>query len=94
MITATITGGITSALAPTPEGEWYCTVYSNEARRSVRIIVRNEIHAALIRQLPKHGRLSVTGQLRSKGAISPTGKTLAHLTIILQTMKIHEVTHD
>lgn len=90
MLTATITGGLTTFLAATPEGDRYCTIYSDEARRSVRAIVRNDRHAALIRKLPKHGRLTVTGPLRCKGAIGPTGQTLAYLTIVVQSIKIHE----
>lgn len=89
MLTATITGGLTSFLSTTPEGHRYCTIYSDEARRSVRALVLNDTHAELISKLPKHARLTVTGQLRSKGSIGPSGQTLAYLSIVVQTMKIH-----
>jgi hypothetical protein len=89
MLTATVTGGLTSRLMTAPEGHYYCTIYSEEARRSIRALVRNHTHAALIEKLPKHARLTVSGQLRSKGAIGPAGQTLAYLTIVVQTMKIH-----
>ncbi|HDZ55386.1 MAG TPA: hypothetical protein ENI17_11040 [Pseudomonas xinjiangensis] len=89
MLTATITGGITSKLTTDEFGRRYCTIYSDEARRAVRAMFRNARHAELVGMLPKGGRLTVSGRLGSKGAISLTGKTVAHLTIDVQTMQIH-----
>ena len=90
MLTATIIGQITSALKHDEQGRRYCTVYSEQARRSVRVLVRNDRHAELIGQLPKGARLSVSGALHSRGAIGPSGQTLAYLQIAAQTLKIHE----
>lgn len=90
MLNATIVGQITSALQHDEQGRRYCTVYSDQARRSVRVLVRNDRHAELISQLPKGARLSATGTLHSRGAIGPSGQTLAYLQIALNTLKIHE----
>lgn len=90
MLRATITGQITSAVQHDEKGRRYCTVYSDQARRSVRVLVRNDRHAELLGQLPKGARLSVTGDLHTKGAIGPKGQTLAYLHIAAQTIKIHE----
>ena len=90
MLTATITGQITSAVQHDEKGRRYCTIYSEQARRSVRAVIRNDTHAELIGQLPKGARLSVSGVLHSRGAIGPKGQTLAYLHIAAQTIKIHE----
>ena len=89
MLNATITGSITSELKTDEQGRLYCSIYGDQARRSVRAIVRNETHAKLIGELPRGGRLSASGKLHSAGAIGPSGQTLAYLTIDVQTLKIH-----
>lgn len=89
MISATITGGLTTHVRPDDRGIMYCTVYSESANRSVRAILRNARHAELVSLLPKGARLTVSGRLNSHGAISPSGKTLALLSIDVQTMEIH-----
>ena len=90
MLTATITGQITSALQHDEKGRRYCTIYSEQARRSVRALILNDTHAELIGRLHKGARLSVSGNLHSRGAIGPKGQTLAYLHIAAQTIKIHE----
>lgn len=94
MLSATIIGTVTSQLKEDDLGRIYCSIYSQQARRSVRAIIRNEIHAQLIGRLPKGGRLSATGTLYSAGAIGPSGQTLAYLTIEVQTIKIHPGAYD
>lgn len=89
MLTATITGQITSAVQHDEKGRRYCTIYSEQARRSVRAVIRNDIHAELVAELPKGALLSVSGVLHSRGAIGPKGQTLAFLHIVVQTLKIH-----
>ena len=90
MLSATITGEIVTLMQLDPTGAKFCTVNSPEARRSVRVYFRNEQQAALVEQLPKHGRLTVSGRLKSQGAISDTGKAVALLSIYAQQLKIHE----
>ena len=90
MLTATITGQITSAVQHDERGRRYCTIYSEQARRSVRALILNDTHAELIGRLHKGARLSVSGNLHSRGAIGPKGQTLAYLHIASQTIKIHE----
>ena len=89
MLNATIAGSITSELKTDERGRLYCSIYSDQARRSVRAVVRNERHAQLIGELPKGSRLTASGTLHSVGAIGPAGQTLAYLTIDVQTLKIH-----
>ena len=89
MLSATITGEIVTFLQQDPTGAKFCTVNSPEARRSVRVYFRNEQQAALVERLPKHGRLTVSGRLKSQGAISDTGKAVALLSIYAQQLKIH-----
>lgn len=90
MLEATITGGIVTMPQRDAEGALYCTVNSDEARRSVRVYFRNEQQADMVKQLPKHGRLTVSGRLRANGAISETGRAVAFLTIYAQQLRIHE----
>lgn len=89
MLNATISGEITSAVQRDQTGRRYCTIYSKQARRSVRAVLRNDIHADLVAELPKGALLSVSGALHSQGAIGPKGQTLAYLHIVVQTLKIH-----
>lgn len=90
MLNATITGEIVTFMQLDPTGAKFCTINSPEARRSVRVYFRNEQQAALVEQLPKHGRLTVSGRLIARGGISETGKASALLSIYAQQLKIHE----
>ncbi len=90
MLEATIHGELTSRLEFDPAGAWYCTVYSLQARRAVRVFIRNEQQADLIRGLAKHDRLTVTGRLEAKGAIGSTGRALALVSIKANHIKIQQ----
>lgn len=89
MLNATITGWITSELKFDERGRQYCSIYSDQAGRSVRAIIRNDQHARLVGDLRKGDRLTASGGLHSAGAIGPSGQTLAYLTIDVQTLRIH-----
>lgn len=91
MLTATIVGSLSGGLQFDETGQRYCTIYSDQANRAVRALIRNDKQAALISRLPKHSRLTASGLLRSKGAIGNGGKALAFLTIIVQQIQIHEI---
>ena len=92
MLDATITGGITSALQRNDEGTLYITVHSDQARRSVRALIRNKRHAEMVENLAKYSRLTVTGPLLSRGAVGQSGEAVALLSINVQSIKIHEAT--
>lgn len=90
MLTATITGVIVAPLKYDEFGRRYCSVKSREAKRSSRILVRNDRHAEMIAPLPMGTRVSVTGSLFTKGAISPAGAAIALLQIDARNVKIYE----
>lgn len=90
MLTATITGVISGLIQYDEFGRRYCSVISKEAKRSVRVLVRNDRHAEMIAPLPKGARVSVSGSLYTKGAISPTGAAIALLHIDARNVKIYE----
>lgn len=89
MLNATITGQLTGGLRENERGAMFCTVYSAESKRAVRAVLRSQEHIDLIATLSKMSRLTVTGPLMTKGAVSPSGHTLALLSINVQSMKIH-----
>lgn len=94
MLTATITGMTTNGLQLDEQGRRYITVYSDQARRAVRVLVANDTHAEMIDLLPRGARLTATGLLFSRGVITSTGNTRAYLQIATQQLKIHETSYD
>ena len=89
MLTATIIGVTTTPLKYDEFGRRYFSVSSHEAKRSVRVLVRNDRHAEMIAPLPKGARVSVSGSLYTKGAISPNGAAIALLHIDARNVKIY-----
>lgn len=89
MLTATIIGVTTTPLKYDEFGRRYFSVSSHEAKRSVRVLVRNDRHAEMIAPLPKGARVSVSGPLYSQGGIGSTGSLLALLHIDARNVKIY-----
>lgn len=90
MLTATITGVISGLLQYDEVGRRYCSINSKEAKRSVRVVVRNDKQAAMIAPLVKGDRISVTGPLIASGSISSSGSPVAFLRIEAQHVRIYE----
>lgn len=90
MIQATITGGLVTLEKFDEAGRRYFNVHSDEAHKTVRLIVKNDQHAALLSQLDKHSRITATGRLMSRAAVGSSGLVSALLTIDLNQLKIHK----
>ena len=96
-LTARITGQLTSGLKISDEGERYITVHSDNAKRSVRAVFRNDRQAEMVEGLPKLSHLTVGGWLHARGSIGRAGTPLALMTIYVNDLHIHqqaEVTHE
>jgi len=90
MIQATITGGLVTLEKFDEAGRRYFNVHSDEAHKTVRLIVKNDQHAALLNELEKHSRITATGRLMSRAAVGSSGLVSALLTIDLNQLKIHK----
>lgn len=92
MLDATITGGLVTAQKFDEAGRRYWNVHSDEAHKTVRLIVKNDQHAALLNELEKHSRITATGRLMSRAAAGSSGLVSALLTIDLNQLKIRKGT--
>lgn len=90
MLDATITGGRVTVQKFDEAGRRYFNVHSDEAHKTVRLIVKNDQHAAMLNELEKHSRITATGRLMSRAAVGSSGLVSALLTIDLNQLKIHK----
>ncbi len=90
MLDATITGGLVTVQKFDEAGRRYFNVHSDEAHKTVRLIVKNDQHAAMLNELEKHSRITASGRLMSRAAVGSSGLVSALLTIDLNQLKIHK----
>ena len=66
------------------------SLIKDEAHKTVRLIVKNDQHAAMLNELEKHSRITASGRLMSRAAVGSSGLVSALLTIDLNQLKIHK----
>lgn len=88
MLSGRISGNLVKTLDADGEGRPFCSVYSENARKGVRVVFRNPLDAQRLAGIPRGTPITVSGELRSRANLSTSGQPQVFLTIIANTVHL------